>query len=651
MRAGQASTRSEPPVSVRAMRRRYKLLAVLVGVAAGLAAMVVVLGPRLIDSDRVKGELTALVKTHTGLDLHVGGQVRLHVFPDFAVTLTDIRIANPPGFAAPQLARLPWLQVDLDALALLSGRVTARAIGMNGLTVDLERDADGRGNWEGATGSDQGSEPAPGAMFAGLAFGGLRLSDGTVHWRAGDEDVDVTGIEVHTGAARGLEGIDDLRMQATLPVSGVTLDVRGDLRPIDAGGGFTVPALRASVRADRGAGLRVDGTLDGKLEARFDEQRLTLASMEATAHATGSHHGRLRLELSGDLAVDLADGRLKESALTVRVSEVTLAGVTGRLTAEGVATGNLPAGEITFRGIQFRGDIGEIEPGGARVPFIGSSTLSADLARRRLSAPGLTVARSGDAGGPPFAFQGDLELVESARTLSVANMRLSVAALRVAGDMTARATPSPAGVEGVVDVRVQDRPLAGSFAVSSTPGITDAFDVRADAVVDLDLVEGGLHLHGKHALVLRARARRGDREGAWRIEGLEAGARVRDGALPGGGRTIRLLADLDVDLRDEALVTDNLRVSVDENRIAGSVRARGFASPAVRVDLEADAIDADRLGLPIAAGADDTASATPLDMTVKALRALDVAGELRVKRLTVNGVVMENVRLTAGDDG
>ena len=88
------------------------------------------------------------------------------------------------------------------------------------------------------------------------------------------------------------------------------------------------------------------------------------------------------------------------------------------------------------------------------------------------------------------------------------------------------------------------------------------------------------------------------------------------------------------------------------SRITGSVDVRRFDAPAVRFDLEAAAIDADRLLPPAPANADDPVRATPVSATIDAIRSLDLNGEVRVEMLTLRGLQLKNVRLSSrsGDD-
>ena len=73
-----------------------------------------------------------------------------------------------------------------------------------------------------------------------------------------------------------------------------------------------------------------------------------------------------------------------------------------------------------------------------------------------------------------------------------------------------------------------------------------------------------------------------------------------------------------------------------------------FDKPAVRVDLQADRIDADRYLLPVAGSAAGAARAAPIGASIDAIRALDFTGEVRVQNLLLRGMQLKNVRLTAG---
>jgi AsmA protein len=129
------------------------------------------------------------------------------------------------------------------------------------------------------------------------------------------------------------------------------------------------------------------------------------------------------------------------------------------------------------------------------------------------------------------------------------------------------------------------------------------------------------------------------------------GARLTDSANPGAERIIKLQANLDVNSNAEHLRTDDLLLSIDDSQIVGSLSIQHFDKPALRLDLQADRIDADRYLLAGAAQSGTAKSSPPLGASIEALRALDFEGEVRVQALTFKGLTMHDVRLTSGAPG
>jgi len=637
------------------MRRRYKLLAVLMAVPVLLVLAAVLLLPLLVDSMYYKRQVIALVEKHTGLTLHMDGKVSLHLLPRPRITATHLRLANPPGFASGDLARLPWLAVDVKLLPLMAGRMETGAIVLSGLTLNLERDAAGRGNWQPRTARDttDAAEQRPDATapLAALAIGEINIRDASLHWHdaAENEIISVPAIDLQTGALRGGHGIDDLRLQLEL-ADGAKLELHGNLALEAAGTGLVMPDLEARFHQTV-AGLQADATLHTRLEADFARQQLTLDSLRLSARTTGSGERRLALELTAGLAFDLARERLTSSRFLLKVPDYAQSGSHGEATLSGVASGDLRAARYAFEQLEGSGMIGGEALGGAGLAFELDGMLTADMQRRAFAAPGLTIAGKFDDDGPPFRLLADLDLSPQTRTLAANNMRLSIHDWQVDGALTLRSSPSPSTLQGVLDVRIQDQPVAGSFAVSESTLTPGAADLRLDVVADLNSAHNGYNLRGRHALVLRAKVHAAADNGWRRIEDLNIGARLSDSAHPGGERTIKLQANLDVNSSDERLRTDDLHLSIDDSRIVGSLSIQHFDNPTLRVDLQADRIDADRYLLPGAAQSATANARPPLGTSIEALRALDFEGEVRVQQLTFKGLTMEDVRLTSGAHG
>ncbi len=636
------------------MRRRFKLLAALIVVPAMLVLVAVIVLPMLVDSSHYKRQVIALVKERTGHDLHIDGDVRLRVFPGLRLTVSHIRLANPPGFSTSDLARLPWLMVDVKLLPLLAGRIEPHAVDVVGLRLNLERDQRGRGNWQTTVAMAQDADTRQGTaadtLLATMAVGALDVRDATLHWRdqISNETITVSAITLQTGALQVGKGIDDVRLQATLLESGATIEARGDVTLSAAGRTLVIRKLETTFRELAIAGMRIDGTLNTRLTVDLAEQRLSLDTVRVSARGSGNENRQIAMEITTALEFDFLQRRLTESALSLKVPAYSLFGIDGDLVLKGVLSGDLRTATYTFEKMQGSGTMGGEALADSDVAFALGGTLNADLERRRILAPGLEIAGSVDGDRLPFRFIADLDMSQRARVLTATDMRLTLRDWQLDGAMTVRAAASPPGVQGVLDLRVQDQPLAGSFAVTESSQNSGGIDVRFDVVADLDIEGGGLALRGRSAVVLRAEVKPAPVDGPWQVGDLKLGARLTDASFPDGELTVKLRADLELDTDEETVHSNNLRVTIDDSHITGSVNVRNFDRPVVRFDLQADSIDADRYLLAVAAGSGGSDHATPVGASIDAIRALDFAGEVRVRKLTLKGVQLENVRFTSG---
>lgn len=644
MRAGPASTRPETSPVSHAMRRRFKLLVVSLGVLAALVLVAVIAVPMLVDSDHYKRELITLVKARTGHVLHIDGDIRLHVFPGLRLTMTHSRLASPPGFDAADLARLPWLMVDVKLMPLLEGRIEPNAIELSGLRLNLERNRNGQGNWDAA--STPGHGTAAGIPAAVLIVGALSIRDATIHWLDHSSEVSITASDVtlRTGALHAGSRIDDVRLQATLLDSDLTIEARGDVTLNATDRTVTVPELATTFRALGTDGMAVDGTVGSRITLDLAEQRLRLDGVRVSARASGSDEQQVALEIVTALGFDLVRQQLMASAVSLKVPEYSVGGIDGTLTVEGVLSGDLGSSTYTLERLQGGGTLRGEGLAGADLVFSLAGMLNADLDRRTLLASGLEVAGSIDGDELPFRFIADMEMSHRSSTLTASNMRLSLADWQLDGNMSVRTAASPWGVQGVLDLQVQEQGLAGSFAITESARFAEGVDVRFDVVAELDIDDSHYDLHGRSAVVLHATVLPAPAKGPWRVGDLRLGARVAHASFPDGELTVELHADLDVDAVEESVRTDNLRVILDDSRITGTVSVRGFEKPAVRFDLQADTIDADRY---LPADGEGNRPTTPVAASVEAMRALDIAGEMRVQQLKLKGAVMEDVRLVS----
>ncbi len=605
------------------MNRRLKLLAVIAGVPVLFGMLAILALPVLVDSSYYRGKVIALVKAHTGQDLRIDGKLRLRLLPEPRWTATDLRLGNPPGYTGSDVARLAALAVDLRLLPLLSGRLEARRLSVRGLTLNLERDQEGRGNWEGLTRVEQQSNPsqpgAAGTSPAAVTIGELDIRDATLNWRdaATGAITTIAKVDLRTGALGAGTGIDDVLVRVTLrgsasPGAAATIEARGDVTRTAAGAQLVVPNLTATVANLALAGLRIDGTLSTRLSADFTQQRLTLDALRVSAETYGGEDARATLEIDTRLAFDFSRQRLAPSTLSVKIPAYSVSGVGGELVLSGLLDGDLGTGTYALKEARSHGTVG-----GDRAPD------------DRLA----------------FRFAADLKLAERERTLTAERLQLSMADRQANGELTLRAVQAPPGMGGTFGLSVEGQQLQGSFTVAGTAA---GLDLTLDLAADLDIDLGRYALRGHNDIALRASVNRALAGQRYRVADLQVNADLADPSFPDGRLAVGLRADLDVDLKSETVRSDNLQLDVDNSRVVGSVSIRRFDTPAVRFDLQVDSVDADRLLPLVPADAAVPVRATPVRATIDAIRALDLNGEVRVQKLMLRGLQLENVRLTSG---
>jgi len=600
------------------MNRRLKLFAVIAGVPVMLVLLAALILPAIVDSSFSKDKLIALVRSHTGRDFHIDGEVRLRMLPRLNLTVTEVRLESPAGFGATDLATLASLTVGVRPLPLLDGRIETDRVSVRGLAVHLERNQQGRGNWEGLTSIDKDSRDTQAGSLAAIAIAGLDVQQASLSWRdhstGTDTQLTLSDIGIDAGALMEGRRIDDVRVTVTLPGANsaavpAIVEVRGDVALASEGRALTVSNLQATVRDLSVAGVHMRGGLTAGLRADFSRQRLTLEALQGSLETSGDDDARATLEIATVLDFDFSEQRLAQSALSIMVPAYSVSGVGGRLALNGLLGGDLRAGRITLKTLRSHGTMGDDRhPDDRRA----------------------------------FRFIGDLEFAVREQMLSVKHLELIMANTQTKGALTLHAVQAPPGARGAFDLSVQGQQLKGSIAiVEADAGVDLQLDLRAE--IDDD----SFVLRGSNAIALSASVSSTPEKQGYRVADLQLSAQLADASARGGRLPVTLRADLDVDLDNESVHSDNLRLDLDNNRIAGSVDLRGFETPAVQFDLEADTIDADRLLGPVTASADDPAGTTPLSATIDAIRALDLNGEVRVQELTLRGLQLKNVRLSS----
>jgi AsmA family protein len=100
------------------------------------------------DYNKLKPLVAQAVEDATGRKLSLGGAVNLEIGLVPALVVTNIALANVPWGSQPQMIEIERLQAQVRLLPLLLKDVEVKHIGLFGVKLLLETDADARGNWD-----------------------------------------------------------------------------------------------------------------------------------------------------------------------------------------------------------------------------------------------------------------------------------------------------------------------------------------------------------------------------------------------------------------------------------------------------------------------------------------------------------------------
>jgi len=180
--------------------RKARILGYLVAVIVVLLAALLLAVRLFVNPNNYKGNLAAAVRKATGRDLQLPGDIKLSVFPWVALELGPARLGNPPGFGKEPFVAFAHATVRVKLLPLLHRGLEVSRVELDGADLRLQRNAEGRGNWQdaaptSASPSRNGASAIAAPSFA--SFANVTIHDGRLSY----QDLLVEHLNVETGSA------------------------------------------------------------------------------------------------------------------------------------------------------------------------------------------------------------------------------------------------------------------------------------------------------------------------------------------------------------------------------------------------------------------------------------------------------------------
>ena len=614
-------------------------LAALIGLAlAGALALYL-----LFDPNDYKDFAAGWVSERTGRQLQIEGDLELSFFPWLGVTTGRLSLSNAPGFDPEAFATVESAAVRVKLMPLLERRFEMDTVELNGLLLNLARDAAGQGNWEDLLGRAEAGEPAgPGATDSSresIQIAGLRLDDATLYWRENGAEVRYIAREVSldTGALQPGQPVDvdlSLNLLSVEPQLNVQLEITGTAAIDTVLETFSARQLEVAFNLRDGRqNSRARGSFSADLDGSLAAGTVTVTDSELRSTLVdppGAAPGELTFAASWAQAdLDIDDQTLRVPALTTDV-----AGMAARWT-------------LRVDGFQAQPSVGG---------SVSAQTASWDVI---LGLADVTLP-DGVSAEDLGTFDVTSEFRYQAGTLQLINPQLQTLDLAAQGSATVTAD---GGISG--ELRVPrfnsgafSRAFAGLLPANLSPeelgdlGIATRFryapseqQLRLD---ELRLEALGLTMQG----TLTARSLTA--APTWSGQLSTAAFAPRE-LMVRFGQEVPRTADASVlsratvvsrvELTDAGGRFTDLRLDLDDSVISGEFSVTNYADPRYGFRLTIDDIDVDRYLPPAAdaAPAGNGATRDAVQVPTETLNALNIDGQVQVGRLQLAGMRFADV--------
>ncbi|MDZ4073861.1 MAG: AsmA family protein [Hylemonella sp.] len=316
------------------MNKPLKIILIALAAIVVLLVAVVAFIVATFNPNDHKPELIKLVKEQTGRTLSIPGEIRLTLFPRIGADLGQISLSEARSdqvFAAAQ-----QVKVSVALLPLFSKKVEVDRVLVDGLNVKLQRDRQGRFNFDDllsqgdkAAPPDTGKPETSGAMPQ-LQVGGIAITNASLDYRdaASGQHLSVSKLNFSTGPiADGKKSTLDFSadVQGTNPQLALQLGVKSDFTPQLAQQKLQLDNFKASL-GGTAAGQRDLQVKLGLANVEASPQALKLTALTLEVAAPNPAGGTLALKLQGQASVDLAreavqlalDGQLDSTSLAIK---------------------------------------------------------------------------------------------------------------------------------------------------------------------------------------------------------------------------------------------------------------------------------------------------------------------------------------------
>lgn len=335
------------------MKKPLKIIAIIIGSLLALLVVAAIALPMFFDPNDYRSKASDYVKTEYGRTLEVG-DVKLSVFPWLRVKLSKVKMDNAKGFGKDNFAEVGELSVGVKLLPLILHRkVEASAVELDGLKLNLAKNAQGQTNWDDfLTKKEEEKTPTPdeqkseGFKLDSININGISINDATLSYSDAQKGkrVAIDQLSVETGA---------IDLASTLIDGAVIKLAKLNYQDANSNKSYVLEnlkleagALKPGKAADLDLSLTLNSTapqarielkLGGSVLANMEAKTYTVSKLALNADLSGAAvpGGKQTVKLDGDVFYDQAKGAARfskaklEAAGIVLTTDINAAGLSG----------------------------------------------------------------------------------------------------------------------------------------------------------------------------------------------------------------------------------------------------------------------------------------------------------------------------------
>ena len=125
------------------MKKIAKRVGIVFGVLIVLLLLAAIIVPMVINFNSFKPQIAEVVKTQTGRDLVIGGDIKLRILPRFSLDLKDVTFSNAQGFSPENMAQIGELSVGVKVFPLLRKEIEISRVIVEGMELYYAVNKDG----------------------------------------------------------------------------------------------------------------------------------------------------------------------------------------------------------------------------------------------------------------------------------------------------------------------------------------------------------------------------------------------------------------------------------------------------------------------------------------------------------------------------